>query len=403
MKIHIKYLKFHAYLYSILSMDKIARAIDDKAIQAYIQSFPVTALLGPRQCGKTTLARDFQFDHYFDLENPRDEARLGHPQIALEDLGGLIIIDEIQRQPELFPLLRYLVDGRPKQKYLILGSASRDLIRQSSESLAGRIGYYYLWGFRIHDISQDNIDQLWIRGTMPDAYLAINERQSWLWRENYIATFLERDIPQLGINIPARTLRRFWAMLAHYHGQLLNFSELSRSFGISDMTVRKYIDILEGTFMVRCLLPWQENLKKRQVKSPKLYIRDSGLFHWLMSIENSHQLSSHPKLGASWIGFALECVCRSIGKTSEDFFFWKIHSGSEIDLFWRHGGRRWGIEFKYADAPKKTRSMLVALKDLGLNHLWIVYPGKQRYRLTEDITVLPLKEVSADWKYPGRV
>ena len=381
-------------------MIKVARPIDKESIQAYIESFPVTALLGPRQCGKTTLARDFRFDHYFDLENPRDEARLENPQIALEDLKGLIIIDEIQRQPELFPLLRYLIDNQPKQKFLILGSASRDLIRQSSESLAGRIGYYHLWGFRIHDIGRDNINRLWIHGTMPDSYLAKNESQSWIWRENYIATFLERDIPQLGINIPARTLRRFWSMLAHYHGQVLNFSELGRSFGISDMTVRKYIDILEGTFMVRCLLPWQENLKKRQVKSPKLYFRDSGLFHWLMSIEDSHQLSGHPKLGASWEGFALECVCRSIGKNSEDFFFWKIHSGSELDLFWRHGGKCWGIEFKYADAPKKTRSMSIVMKDLNLTHFWIVYPGKQLYRLSEDITVFPLAEVPHVWEYP---
>lgn len=380
-------------------MNKLERSIDEKAIQAYIQSFPVTALLGPRQSGKTTLARDVQFDHYFDLENPRDEARLANPQLALEDLKGLIIIDEIQRQPGLFPLLRYLVDNQPKQKYLILGSASRDLIRQSSESLAGRIGYYHLGGFRIHDIGQDNIDRLWLRGTMPDSYLAKNDLQSLLWRENYIATFLERDIPQLGITIPARTLRRFWAMLAHYHGQTLNFSELSRSFGISDMTARRYIDILEGTFMVRCLLPWQENLKKRQVKSPKLYLRDSGLFHWLMNIENLNQLTGHHKLGASWEGFALECVCRSIGKNSEAFFYWKIHSGSEIDLFWMHGGGRWGIEFKYADAPRKTRSMSIAMKDLSLKHLLIIYPGKQRYRLAEDITVLPLAEVPAEWHY----
>jgi len=381
-------------------MKIIARPTDEKAINRYIETFPVTAILGPRQCGKTTLARGFEFDHYFDLENPRDEARLDNPQIALEDLKGLIVIDEIQLQPELFPLLRYLVDNQPEQKYLILGSASRDLIRQGSESLAGRIGLYPLDGFRFHDIGQDNIKRLWIRGTMPDSYLASDEPQSYLWRENYIATYLERDIPQLGINIPARTLRRFWAMLAHYHGQVLNLSELGRSFGISDMTVRNYIDILEGTFVLRCLLPWQENLKKRQVKSPKLYLKDSGLFHWLMSIENFEQLTGHPKLGASWEGFALECACRSIGKSNEELYFWKIHSGSELDLFWRHGGRRWGLEFKYTDAPQKTRSMSIAIKDLDLNHLWVIYPGKQRYRLSDKITVLPLSEVPVNWMYP---
>jgi predicted AAA+ superfamily ATPase len=381
-------------------MKIIARPTDEKAINRYIETFPVTAILGPRQCGKTTLAHGFEFDHYFDLENPRDEARLDNPQIALEDLKGLIVIDEIQLQPELFPLLRYLVDNQPEQKYLILGSASRDLIRQGSESLAGRIGLYPLDGFRFHDIGQDNIKRLWIRGTMPDSYLASDEPQSYLWRENYIATYLERDIPQLGINIPARTLRRFWAMLAHYHGQVLNLSELGRSFGISDMTVRNYIDILEGTFVLRCLLPWQENLKKRQVKSPKLYLKDSGLFHWLMSIENFEQLTGHPKLGASWEGFALECACRSIGKSNEELYFWKIHSGSELDLFWRHGGRRWGLEFKYTDAPQKTRSMSIAIKDLDLNHLWVIYPGKQRYRLSDKITVLPLSEVPVNWMYP---
>jgi len=381
-------------------MKKIARPIDKKRINTYLDTFPVVALLGPRQCGKTTLAHDFRFDHYFDLENPRDVARLENPQIALEDLKGLVVIDEIQRQPELFSLLRYLVDNRPEQKYLILGSASRDLIRQSSESLAGRIGYYHLAGFRFHDIGSDSIKRLWIRGTMPDSYLAADEAHSYLWRENYISTFLERDIPQLGINIPARTLRRFWAMLAHYHGQVLNFSELSRSFGISDMTVRKYVDILEGTFMVRCLQPWQENLKKRQVKSPKLFLRDSGIFHWLMNIEDFKQLAVHPKLGASWEGFALECACRSINQSSENYYFWKIHSGSELDLFWMHGGRRWGVEFKYADAPRKTRSMSVVINDLDLDHLWVIYPGKQRYQLSENITVLPLSEISAKWEYP---
>lgn len=384
-------------------MKKIARQTDEKAVKTYFETFPVTAILGPRQCGKTTLARDFEYDHYFDLENPRDEARLSNPQIALEDLEGLIVIDEIQRRPELFPLLRYLVDKRAAQKYLILGSASRDLIRQSSESLAGRIGFYYLAGFRFQDIGSENINRLWARGCMPDSYLAANETRSYLWRENYIATFLERDIPQLGINIPARTLRRFWAMLAHYNGQILNFSELGRSFGISDMTVRKYIDILEGTFMVRCLQPWRENLKKRQVKSPKLYLRDSGLFHWLMSIENMDQLYVHPKLGASWEGFALECASRSIGKTSENFYFWKIHSGSELDLFWMHEGKRWGVELKYTDAPRRTRSMSIVIDDLALDHLWVIYPGKQTYQLSENITVLPLADVPVKWKYPDRL
>jgi len=228
------------------------------------------AILGPRQCGKTTLARTMNADHYFDLENPQDAARLDQPQLALEDLTGLIVIDEIQRMPELFTLLRYLVDQGRERKFLILGSASRDLIRQSSESLAGRIAYYYLGGFRLHDIGPENMKTLWLRGGLPKSFLAASDEESYLWRNQYVTTFLERDIPQLGITIPARTLRRFWLMLSNYHGQILNYAELGRSFGVSDMTVRKYCDILEGTFMIRILQPWYANIGKRIVKRPKL-------------------------------------------------------------------------------------------------------------------------------------
>lgn len=337
-------------------------------------------------------------DHYFDLENPRDAARLEEPQLALEDLHGLVVIDEIQRIPNLFPLIRYLVDTHPNQKYLILGSASRDLIRQSSESLAGRIAYYHLAGFRLNDVGSTAFKRLWLQGGLPPSFLSDPE-QSLLWRDNYISTFLERDIPQLGIHIPSVTLRRFWSMLAHYHGQILNYSELSGAFGISDMTVRKYIDILEGTFMVRTLQPWHTNIGKRLVKRPKLYLRNSGLLHRFLRVDTLDQLRGHPKLGASWEGFALECVMRSVGEEEANFYFWKVHSGTEIDLFWQYGGRNWGVEFKYADAPKRVRSMTIGIKDLDLAHLWVIYPGNTRYRLDEKITALPVTQLPAQWEY----
>lgn len=375
-------------------MPYIERIQDQQEIDERIKSFKVTAILGPRQCGKTTLARSVQFDHYFDLENPRDEARLENPQLALEDLTGLIVIDEIQRHPELFPLMRFLVDRNNKQKYLILGSASRDLIRQSSDSLAGRIAYYSLGGFSLRDIGTVNYKKLWFRGGFPDAYLAESEEICSLWKDNYIKTFLERDIPQLGINIPSRTLRRFWTMLSHYHGQIINYSEIARSFGISDMTVRKYVEILEGTFMLRVLQPWYENVGKRLVKRPKVYLRDSGLFHALTSIESFDQLAANPKLGASWEGFAMDCTIRQLGIPEEKCFFWSVHSGSELDLFWQQNSKNWGVEFKYADAPKLTKSLSITQKDLNLSHIWIIYPGKETYQTEKNMTVLPLSRLT---------
>ncbi|MFC1852238.1 ATP-binding protein [candidate division CSSED10-310 bacterium] len=360
-----------------------------------IDAFPVSAILGPRQCGKTTLARSLSYDHYFDLENPRDAARLDQPQLTLEDLRGLIVIDEIQRLPDIFPLLRYLVDTSSQQKYLILGSASRDLIKQSSESLAGRIAYFHLGGLRIHDVPADNLGLLWLRGGFPDAYTAKTNKISNLWRENFITTFLERDIPQLGISIPAQKLRRFWIMISHYHGQVVNYSEIGRSFGISDMTVRNYLEILSSTFMVRILQPWFTNIGKRIIKRPKLYIRDSGIYHSLLQIESLDQLQSHIKLGASWEGFALECICRTLAKRDETLFFWRTHSGIEVDLLLQAGGKTYGFECKYSDAPRLKRSMKIAAQDLNLEHLWIVYPGKQQYRLTESISVIPLRDIPA--------
>src|SRR3989338_4700524 len=311
----------------------IQRKHDLESVRRLIKSFPATAILGPRQCGKTFLAKQIKADHYFDLENPRDLSAFDQPQLLLEKLQGIIVIDEVQRRPELFPVLRDLIDNHPKQKYLILGSASGVLLRQSSESLAGRIAHYYLGGLRLQDVGQKNIQKLWLRGGFPKAFLARSIYESEQWLNNYLTTFLEKDIPQLGITIPAHTLRRFWLMLSHYHGQIINFSEIGQSFGVSDMTVRKYIDILESTFMARTLQPWHSNTAKRLIKRPKIYFKDSGLLHRLLTIDKEKDLQTHPKLGASWEGFALEAVIRSLGLNTQETFFWGTHAGAELDLF----------------------------------------------------------------------
>ncbi|MGH8550532.1 MAG: ATP-binding protein [Methylococcales bacterium] len=377
----------------------IERPIDKAALTRLMAVFPATAILGPRQSGKSTLAREFTADHVFDLENPRDLALLGQPQLALESLSGLIVIDEIQRAPEIFPLLRHLIDTRPDQRYLILGSASRDLIRQASESLAGRIGFHELGGFRLADVGARNWRRLWIRGGLPRSYTAATDYDSSLWREQYIATFLERDIPQLGITIPAATLRRFWTMVSHYHGQALNYAELARAFGISDMTVRRYLDILEGTFVVRLLQPCHVNVGKRLVKRPKLYLRDTGLLHSLLAIGSERDLASHNKLGASWEGFALETAARACGKRPEELAFWSTHTGAEVDLFWQEHGKNWAVEIKYTDAPRFTPSMASALRDLKLEHLWVLYPGDRVYPLAPKVTTLPIGEIVPGWSY----
>lgn len=377
----------------------ITRHYDKAALQLLMDEFPVTAILGPRQAGKTTIAHDFEAQHFFDLENPTDQSMLADPKLALEPLSGLIVIDEIQRMPDLFPLLRHLVDTRRDQRYLILGSASRDLIRQSSESLAGRIAYHELAGFRLDDVSVTNWRRLWLRGGLPRSFTAGSDGQSRLWRDQYISTFLERDIPQLGISIPAATMRRFWIMLCHYHGQILNYAEFARSFGVSDMTIRRYLEILEGTFMVRLLQPWHTNLSKRLVKRPKLYVRDSGMLHALMSVTSERDLATHNKLGASWEGFALEEVVRLLGKRNEELFFWSTHSGAEADLFWQEHGRNWAVEVKYNSAPRLTPSMNSAIKDLELAHLWVVYPGEKPYALGPHASALPITSLETQWRY----
>jgi uncharacterized protein len=363
-------------------------------IKASFRVHPVTALLGPRQCGKTTLARfmaEQEPSTFFDLENPVDIQRLSVPMQTLKDLSGLVIIDEVQRKPELFDLLRVLVD-RPEHhsRFLLLGSASPHLIKGVSESLAGRIGFVDLAGFKLWEVGGQNRDRLWMRGGLPRAFLADSDDESLRWRESFIRTFLERDIPQFGINIPAETLRRFWTMVAHYHGQVWNAAEFARSLGTAENTARRYLDILAGAYMVRVLPPWFENLKKRQVKAPKIYIRDSGLFHSLLQISSLSDLQGNPKVGASWESFALEHVVEAF--RVRDVYFWATHAGAELDLMVQVKGKRYGFEFKYTDAPGRKRSMHIAIEDLRLEHLWVIYPGDQKYTLDDRITAIPMEE-----------
>jgi hypothetical protein len=331
---------------------------------------------------------------YFDLENPVDVRRLSAPMTTLEKLSGLVIVDEVQRRPDLFELLRVLVD-RPNNaaRFLLLGSASPRLVRGVSESLAGRIRFVDLTGFDLRETGPESQSTLWVRGGFPRSFLARDDVASMSWRDSFVRTFLERDIPQLGITIPAETLRRFWTMIAHYHGQVWNAADVARSLGASENTARKHLDILAGAFMVRVLAPWFENTGKRQVRSPKIYLRDSGILHALLQIETLADLQAHPKLGASWEGFALEQVLGMVG--ARDAYFWATHGGAELDLLLILRGKRYGFEFKYADAPTKSKSMLVALEDLGLERLWVVYPGAREYALHEAISVVPLASIPA--------
>ncbi len=364
-------------------------------LKTAVRRSPITALLGPRQTGKTTLARMFaelKPATFFDLESIPDQRRLQNPELVLRTLEGLVILDEIQLMPELFGTLRVLAD-RPGQKarFIILGSASPDIIRNASETLAGRIEFVDLNGFNLAEVGSSNWELLWIRGGFPRSFLADDEADSLTWREGFIRTFLERDIPQLGIQIPATSMRRFWTMLAHYHAQTWNASELGRAMGLSDKTVRGYLDILTGAFMVRQLQPWYENMGKRQVRAPKIYLRDSGLLHGLLNIQDIHTLLGHPKVGASWEGYVIEQVLQIIRPL--EAYFWGTHNGAELDLLFFHKGKRYGIEVKFSEAPEITRSMQTAMHDLDLSYLWVVYPGVDAYQVDKKISVMPLQTI----------
>jgi len=365
-------------------------------VRDLFRTHPGVAILGPRQCGKTTLARVIASAEstytIFDLESPIDVRRLSAPMRNLGALSGLVVIDEIQRRPELFEILRVLID-RPEAttRFLILGSASPSLIKGVSESLAGRVGLLDLGGFDLRETGAGSHDRLWLRGGFPRSFLAPDHVASFGWRRDFLRTLLERDIPHLGISIPAETLRRCWTMIAHYHGQIWNAAELARSLGTGETTTRRYLDILSGAYLVRILPPWFENLSKRQVKAPKVYVRDSGLLHALLELETGDDLLSHPKLGASWEGFALEQVLTSFQR--REAYFWATHGGAELDLMITIRGKRYGFEFKTADAPGSSRSMRVALQDLQLEHLWVLYPGSDAYELDERLSVLSLRKL----------
>ncbi len=365
-------------------------------IRTALRRSRVVALLGPRQSGKTTLARAIlppDSPAYFDLEDPRSMARLAEPMTALSPLRGTIVIDEVQRRPELFPVLRVLADRRPlPAKFLILGSASPELLRQSSETLVGRIETLTLSGFSLEEVGASSLRKHWRRGGFPPAYVARSERASFVWRDQFVRTFLERELPQLGIAVPAVTLHRFWTMLAHYHGGIWNAAEAARSLGVSEPTVRRYLDLLSGLFLVRQLQPWHENLGKRQVKSPKVYLSDSGLVHVLLGLATEREIQLHPKLGASFEGYAIEETLKAV--RPDGAYFWATHSGAELDLLLIKGGRRYGVEVKYQDAPRLTRSMRAALADLKLERLTVLYPGDLRYELERRVSVVPLSHLA---------
>ena len=373
----------------------IERPFDLQLVRRALKRSRIVALLGPRQSGKTTLARQLVAAdslNYFDLEDPPSLARLTEADSALRPLRGMVVIDEIQRRPDLFPLLRVLADRKPlPARFLILGSAAPELLKQSSETLAGRLETVPLEGFRLADLGTRMQTRHWLRGGFPLSFTARTEADSVAWRKQFLQTFLERDLPQFGVTIPSVALRRFWNMLAHYHGQIWNAAELARALAVNESTVRRYLDLLTGVFMVRQLPPWFENLGKRQVKAPKIYLRDTGLLHTLLGITNQRDLEHHPKVGASWEGYAVEEVLKAL--QPDEAYFWATHNGAELDLLLFKNGRRIGVECKRADAPTLTPSMRTALTDLKLDELYVVYPGEKRYPLTKQVEVVPLAQL----------
>ncbi|MDZ4178758.1 MAG: ATP-binding protein [Coriobacteriia bacterium] len=372
------------------------------SIQTALLRAPVVVLSGPRQCGKTTLARQLlsrDSVNYFDLEDPTSLARLDEPMTALGPLEGLVVIDEVQRRPDLFPILRVLVDREQSSaRFLILGSASGELERQSSESLAGRIERIEIGGFSLREVGADEMDRLWYRGGFPRSFLAADDEDSSVWRDQFIQTLLERDMPQWGVTVPATALRRLWTIVAHYHGQTWNAAEAARTLDVSQPTIRRYLDLLTDAQVVRQLQPHYANLKTRQVKSPKVYVRDSGLLHRLLGINTERALVEHPKVGASWEGFALEQVLAS--ERYDDATFWATHQGAEIDVLLHRNGARFGVECKRTDAPKLTPSIRIALQDLALERVAILYPGTRRYPLAKNVEAVPLRELAV---HPGHL
>ena len=373
----------------------IERRSDADRLRDALDRAPVVLLTGPRQAGKSTLARtvvDPAPSHIFDLEDPEDAARLAQPGLALRPLEGTVVIDEAQRQPDLFPMLRVLVDeDRRSGRFLVLGSASPDLVGLGSESLAGRVALLELSGFGLRDVGTDAIDRLWLRGGLPPSFLASTEQRSRAWRDDYVRTFLERDLAQLGFRTPATTMRRFWTMVAHYHGQTWNGAELARSLGVSQPTVRRQLDALTDALVVRQLQPWYANVGKRQIRSPKIYVRDTGLLHALLRISDRRDLLGHPKMGASWEGFVIEQLL-AMGE-AEDPWFWGTHRGAELDLLVTVSGDAIGVEIKRTETPSITPSMRHALTDLDLTHLIVIHAGRHRFPLSEDITAVPAADV----------
>jgi hypothetical protein len=380
----------------------ISRRKELQSLGALLRRFPVVAITGARQVGKTTLAREFANRHsgpvfMLDMEDPADIARLADPMLALQNLRGLVIIDEVQRKPDLFTVLRVLVDRKNRgTKYLLLGSASPQLLQQSSESLAGRIAFHELGGFWLNEVGEKKLDSLWLRGGFPRSFLAPTLNSSADWRREFIRTFLERDIPQLGIAIRSSTLHRFWTMVAHYHGQLWNASEFARSFGISDTTVRRYLDLLTDTFVLRQLKPWSENLAKRQVKTPKVYVSDSGLLHSLLNVHSQIDVERHPKVGASWEGFVLEQIIRHVGARREECFFWRTYAGAELDLLIMRGRKRIGFEIKRTVAPTISPSMRNAITDLSLSTLHVVHAGQESFPMAKNIVAVSARRILKD-------
>ncbi len=379
----------------------IARPRLSAALREALKRRPVVVLTGPRQCGKTTLARQMlgaDAPSYFDLEDPRSRVLFEEPMTALESLTGLVVIDEVQRAPDLFPILRVLVDRRPlPARFLILGSASGSLLRQSSESLAGRVEHLRMGGFALDEVDSGTVEDLWRRGGFPESLLAADEDDSIRWRRSFIDTLVERDLPQWGVKVSTTAMRRFWTMVAHYHGQIWKNSDPARALGVSEPTVRNHLDLLTDALVLRQLQPWHANLRKRQVKSPKVYVRDTGLLHELLGIENQAELLHHPKLGASWEGFAIEQVLATEPHT--DASFWATHQGVEIDLLLQRRGKLFGVECKRVDAPRMTPSMRIALDDLGLERIAVIYPGTRRYPLADRVEAVPLATLAT----PGRL